>query len=409
MSQMEEPVAPEIIFLLRFVRLGHEAGYSTAELEDRVLALARSLGLADVQISVTPTLVELSLGPLSRQRTYSIRVRPAALDLGTMARLDELVQDVLDTSLGAKGALAVVDEIRARPLVRPWPLVLGAYALAGAALTPVIGGGWRESIAAAVVGLIVGAVVLAFRMTSRAEAIVAPLAGIVASLCAAALAHLGMRVSPDVVVLAALVTFLPGMTLTVGVRELSTEHLQSGVANTASALAQLLGVVFGVAIGRSIALAWFGPVHEVAPHPALAFPQILAAVAAGLAFTVTLRARSRDALVICSAAVLALVSNRVGAALLGERAGVFGAAFAVGVTGSLVGSFLRRSPLVFLVPGVLMLVPGSDGFSSVLKLLTNQTVTGVATAFDTFVTAVSIAYGLMLAAILLPGHFESSR
>ena len=56
-------------FLIRFVRVGHEAGYPTADLEDRVLALARSLGLTDVQVSATPTLVEVSLGSLPQQRT----------------------------------------------------------------------------------------------------------------------------------------------------------------------------------------------------------------------------------------------------------------------------------------------------------------------------------------------------
>ena len=75
----------------------------------------------------------------------------------------------------------------------------------------------------------------------------APLAAVGASFSAAALvAAAGSRRSPDVVTLAALVTLLPGMALTIGVRELATEHLQSGVANTAMALVQLLGLVFGV-------------------------------------------------------------------------------------------------------------------------------------------------------------------
>ena len=64
---------------------------------------------------------------------------------------------------------------------------------------------------------------------------------------------------------------------------------------------------------------------------------------------------------------------------------------------------LRRSVLVFVVPGVLMLVPGSAGFNSVLQLLADQTVSGITAAFDTFVTAMSIAYGLMVSAVLVPG------
>jgi uncharacterized membrane protein YjjP (DUF1212 family) len=378
-------------------------------LEARVLELARRLGLHGVQVSVTPTLVGLSVGPLPQQRTYTLRVRPASVDLGTIARLDELVADVLDGAFESDAALAALQAIDAKPLNRPWPIVLGAYSLAGAALTPVVGGGWREVGAAAVVGMAAGAVALPATRVTRAGPIVAPLAATVASFCAMALNQLGLEASPDVVTLAALVTFLPGMTLTVGVQELATEQLQSGVANTANALVQLLGLVFGVEIGRSIALNWFGPIQQVPPHAGLGATQVLAAAAAGVAFTVSLRARSRDALVMCSATVLALLSNQAGKALLGHQAGVLGAAFAVGIAGGLVGFFLRRSPLVFIVPGVLMLAPGSVGFKSALQLLTGGTVTGVTTAFDTFVTAISIAYGLMIATLVLPSRFAQIR
>jgi len=74
----------------------------------------------------------------------------------------------------------------------------------------------------------------------------------------------------------------------------------------------------------------------------------------------------------------------------------------VGATGAVVGGWLRRSPLVFIVTGVLMLVPGSLGLRSVLQLLTNETVGGLTAGVDTLVTAGSIAYGLMIAATVLP-------
>ena len=94
--------------------------------------------------------------------------------------------------------------------------------------------------------------------------------------------------------------------------------------------------------------------------------QLLAAVAAGLAFSLTLRARSRDAIYMSCATVLALGANELAAAAFGREAAVFVATLVVGVAGGLAGSYLRRSPLVFIVPGVLMLVPGSAGFNSVV-------------------------------------------
>jgi uncharacterized membrane protein YjjP (DUF1212 family) len=401
------PQDPSTELVLRLARAGHKAGYPTADLEERVQALGEVLDLGGVEVSATPTLIEISLGALPHQRTYVLRMRPAAVDLAAIAELDDLILEVIDGRRDAGGALAALaEEDEERGVARSWLLLLGAYALAGAALTPVLGGGWRESVAAAAVGLVVGGIALPGSRTARLEPMVAPVAGLAASFLATSLVQLGFSGSPDVVTLAALVTFLPGMRLTIGMRELATEHLQSGVANTASALVQLLGLVFGVGVGRSIATSWFGPVDSIAPEAAFSGVYLLAAVAAGLAFTVTLRARWRDALVMCAATTLAVGARELATTLFGAQAAVFVAALVVGLAGGLVALRLRRSPLVFIVPGVLMLVPGSAGFTSALQLLSDQTVSGIAAAFDTFVTAMSIAYGLMVATVVVPGRLS---
>jgi uncharacterized membrane protein YjjP (DUF1212 family) len=401
------PAAATIELLLRFARAAHGAGYPTADLEERLTALAEALGLDGAEISATPTLVELSLGALPSQRTYSLRVRPTAVDLDAIGRLDDLVTQVLDRRLTVDEARTALEEVTAQRLERPWPLLLAAYGVAGASLTPVLGGGWREAVAASLVGLVVGSIAIPAARGGRMEPVVAPLAAVAAAFAAASLPELGLRAAPDIVTLAALVTFLPGMTLTIGMRELATEHLQSGVANTASALVQLLGLVFGVGVGRSIAQNWFGAAAEVTPSTGFSAAQVVGAVAAGLAFTLTLRARYRSALVMCTATVLALSANALAGEVVGDEAAVFCAALTIGVVGGLFGSRLRRSSLVFIVPGVLMLVPGSAGFNSALQLLTNQTVSGVTAAFDTFLTAMSIAYGLMVSTIVLPRRAPS--
>jgi uncharacterized membrane protein YjjP (DUF1212 family) len=299
-----------VAFLLRFTEVGHAAGYPTDD---------------------------LPFGTMAAQRSYTFRVRPRPVDLDAIARIDDVVHDVLGGADPGE-ALARLEEIRDRPLERAWFERLAAYALAGAAVTPVLGGGWRDVIAGGIVGLVVGGIALLARCAARTEVMLAPLAAIGASFSAAVIAYLGLRTSPDIVTLAALVT-------------------------------------------------------------------LLAAIAAGLAFTVTLRAQSKAAPVMCSATVLAVLANAVGRALLGAAAGVFVAALAIGAIGGLVSGMLRRSPLVFIVPGVLILVPGSAGFNSLLKLLTGQTVSGIDAGFNTFVTAMAIAYGLMLSTVILPQRF----
>lgn len=401
----DEPSAADVELLVTFARTGHRSGYPTADLEERLLALAHHLGFEGAQVSSTPTLLDVSFGTIPHQRTFTLRVQPGSVDLDAIARLDDLVGDLLGGRVDSGTAFDRLAEIKAHPLRRRWYVWLAAYATAGAAITPVLGGHWRELAGGAVVGLLVGVIAVLARRFDGADPIVAPLAAVAASFAAAALAKAGLDASPDIVTLAALVTFLPGMTLTIGMRELATQHLQSGVANTANALVQLLGLVFGVGVGRSIAANWFGIVHQSVPHTGFDGTHVAAAVAAGLAFTVTLRAPTRTAVVMCSATVLAILANAGGKALFGSVAGVFVAALALGLVGSALGARFRRSPLVFIVPGVLMLVPGSAGFNSVLKLLTGQTVSGIDAGFDTFVTAMSIAYGLMISALVIRPRF----
>jgi uncharacterized membrane protein YjjP (DUF1212 family) len=97
-----------------------------------VLALAGAFGLADVEVSATPMLVEVSLGSLPRQRSYSLSVRPTPVDLDAIARLDDLVQDALDGRLDADDALVALGQIQDNPLHRPSPLVLAARRTSGA-------------------------------------------------------------------------------------------------------------------------------------------------------------------------------------------------------------------------------------------------------------------------------------
>jgi uncharacterized membrane protein YjjP (DUF1212 family) len=391
----------ELELLLRFARAAHRAGYPSDELERRVEELGQAVG-RKVAIFATPTLIEVAIGSFPSQRTSAIRVSPQPVDLDFIGRLDNLVERVRQQRLTPSDALAELTALQ--PLRRPWPMVIGAYALAGTAVIPALEGGWRESLAAALVGLGVGAVVVAGRQRENTRAIVAPFAAIVASLGCAVLAEAGFAISVEVATLGALVALLPGMVLTIGMRELATNHLQSGMANSAVAFVQLVGLVFGVAVGSSIALAWFGlsPLH--APEAFGLQVKLGAALLAGVAFTVTLNGRRRDTPWACGATVLAILADAAMTPLIGEVAAVFAAALAVGLAGNVFALLRRRSALIVIVPGILMLVPGSLGYESAARLLADDTLGGVTAAVDTLVTTLSIVYGLIVSAAVLPSR-----
>ena len=375
----------------------------------RVVELGRALGLTGIQAAMSPTKVELIVGAIPDQRVYSLRVQPAPVGLDGIGRLDRLAAEVVDGRVTAAQATVRVEGISAKPLERPSWLIVAAYGLAGSALAAVLGGGWRESAGAALVGLLVGIVVRLGVLGNRSDVVVVPLAALTAAIAAAAIAQLGLAASVDRVTLASLVVLLPGMTLTIGMRELATNQLQSGLANAASAFVTLLGLVFGVAAGTSIADHWFGAASQVPLHP---FPhgiELAAAIVSGLAFTVTLRAPVRDMPWICAAALTAVGVDLVASEIFGSVAGVFAAAVVVGLAGNAFVRLLRRSALIFIVPGVLLLVPGSAGFESTAQLLEGETTSGVDAGFGIFMTALAIVYGLVVSTLVAPLRDRGKR
>jgi uncharacterized membrane protein YjjB (DUF3815 family) len=66
----------------------------------------------------------------------------------------------------------------------------------------------------------------------------------------------------------------------------------------------------------------------------------------------------------------------------------------------------RQPPALTLVPAIVLLVPGSIGFSSLSSMLNQQVVPGVESAFRTVLISVALATGLLIADIVIPPRSE---
>ena len=150
------------------------------------------------------------------------------------------------------------------------------------------------------------------------------------------------RATPSLVTVAALIILLPGMSLTVAMTELATRNLIAGTARLMSAVIVLLELVVGVALGEQLARAF---VH-VAPMPPTALPEWtrwVALVAASLGVAVVVQARAQRSAGSSLACTIGYVGSRAGTAWLGSQMGVLVGAFALGVMSNAVRA-LARSP-----------------------------------------------------------------
>ena len=395
-SPVVEDPDSALALLLSAARGAQACGYGAEDTERLVGELAAQLGMADVQVSSLPTQLQLAIGIPGQQRMVLLRTEPRPVDLDRIVRLDAVAREVKAGRIGPREASVRIDAIGRSPLPYPPPVVLLAYCLAAAGAVLLFGEDAPEAVTAAVAGLAVGTVAL---MRSRvreldltAELVSAFLAGLI---CQTASARV-WPLDPRVATLGAVVVLLPGFTLTQAVRELQTRNLLSGLsglgASSVSFFALVIGAVLGGALGaRVVGPARVPPVDEL---PTWLF--LLGAAALGLAAVVVLRAPPREAPSVVGAALLSAAVSGAVSRTFGPALGAFAGAVAIGLVAHLNARLRSRPVWLVTIPGVLVLVPGSIGYRSLLELVDRDVATSIETALQMFLTAAAIVFGLML-------------
>jgi uncharacterized membrane protein YjjB (DUF3815 family) len=204
---------------------------------------------------------------------------------------------------------------------------------------------------------------------------------------------------PGPALLAGLIVLLPGFRLTVGMTELATRHLISGTGGLVSAGMTLLQLAVGVALGSALGGLESLPVDTATPLPEWVGWLVLPGLA--LAFGVLLDARRTQLSQVFVALAAALAGATAGSWVLGPLGGLLAACVVTVVANGLANT--RNQPAaVVLVPGILLLVPGSIGFRAVRALLEQDVVAGVEGTFSMVLAAVTLVAGTLVGNALIP-------
>ncbi len=405
----DEPDPAAVGFVLQLGRALHSSGYSAQRLEDSLGAISERLGLTSHQFFSTPTSIMASFGPIGRQRTHLLRVAPGDVNLGRLAALEQVSLEVAEGRASLEDGVAAITRIGQAPAPYGPALTTLAYGVVSGAACQFLGGGALEAAVASVLGLGVGVFALGTEGRPRLAGVFEPLAAFLVSAATLGLAQVVGPFSVVVATLGGLIVLLPGLTLTVAMAELATRHLASGTARLSGAFITFLAIAFGVALGNRLGAAAFGVQPAIAPDQLPGWSAVVAVLAAGLGFVIVLRAAPRDGPWIVAVGALGVLGGRLGAATLGVELGTFAGALAVGLASSAYEHWQHRPAAVVLVPGILLLVPGSIGFRSLTSLLERQALAGIETMFSMILTAVALVAGLLIAGVISPERRVSQR
>ena len=375
----------------------HAAGLPAHRLEELICRVADRYGIL-VHTFCLPTGLLLSFVREGPPITAMLRLAPSPTNLDKLRRLTAEAESLARSGLDPARAIA---RIKAEAGVPPrWgrgATILG-FTLSSAAFSVFFGGGRYELAVAAAVGTVVGLIAFLFgprRGTSRRfELVAAAFAGLIA----------GAGDSYWIPLASGLVPLLPGLSLVDAIEELANGHLTSGASRMAGVGVAFLTLIFGVLLGVALDDVLLGDGPEQAtvafgwwvPIPALAV------AAAGSVFR--FQARPREWGLFLFASAIAYGGSRLGGLLGNPLLAPFTGALLLAATASLAAQVRGTAPQLILVPGLVLIVPGSFGLRSMNFLLSGDAVVGIQEGFQMFMTTMAIVAGLLAGSSLrIPG------
>jgi len=387
--------------LLQISKAIAEAGAPAHRLESYMLVLLDKFGLKG-NFFALPTAIMASIGESYGQRSYMIRTTPGDIDLSTLQQLNAIINqletDQITVDEALKGIKAVVNNKSAYPL---WLTIL-SFGVVSGGFSSLFLGSIYDILASAVMGWITGFITIFSSRNSRVEQLLAPICATVVGFLSLLISYQTQLIDHFMVSLAGLIVLVPGLGITVAIRELSTGHLVSGSARMAGAVTTLFLLSFGLALGFLLAEAMLG---EVATHKLQGIPtwtSYIAMLITAVAFTVIFKSRVKDTIWIFLAIVMAFLGSTAFSLWMDQPFQSLAAVMVISMAGNIYARITSNPAALMHIPGIILLVPGSIGFNSLSAMLSNNTLTGIQAAFDAVLIAVSISIGLLVGNLLVP-------
>jgi uncharacterized membrane protein YjjP (DUF1212 family) len=397
-------------FLTEYARRLHNAGVSSQRLEGAIRATARALRL-ECEAWSTPTGLLLSLTDtdalLGSQQTRVLRLEPGHVDLGALAALDRIGEEVLAGRLDIDGAWAAMRALD-RPMTRARRLrTIAAFGVASMAVAGLLGTSWLDLAVACVLGLCIGWISVRSGEHPDLDAANEAVSALVATTLATLFGTFVAPIAVQTVVVSALIVLMPGLMLTTAMTELATQQLSSGSARAAGALTVLLKLTFGSIAATQVlgAIGWTVPTPAPSTLPVAV--EWVAAVLAAASFATLFQAARRDVPLVMASALAGYVITRVTGAWFADGSavfagGVFFASLAMAALANLYGRWSGRPGSLVRLPGIMLLVPGSVGFRALGMVMARDYTMGLETLIAVLSALLALTAGLLFGALLVP-------
>jgi len=379
-----------------------ENGAEISRVDETMRRIAGHYGVDDESFFVLSNGIMATAKGFARSRFIPIK----GTSLDKVVAVNQLSREV---SEGKCDLGQLESQLKAIRAMRPKPAweQITASAFGSAAFCIIFGGGFADSIAAFVAGLVLWVYMLfvGYQHLSRIAGTIT--GGLLATLLCGVMYKLGLGTHLSNMIIGAIIPLIPGVPFTNGIRDLAHEDYIAGITRLLDALLTFFCISMGVALAFMLDAAVSGTMEHLealtaAPETAGMFVQLLAAYVGTVAFAVLFGVPRKYYLDSGLCGMLGwllylILVNHTGLSVANV---VFFATVLVTFT-AMVLAIVRKCPItVYLICGIFPLVPGAGIFWTTYNVVSEQLGAAVQTGVTALKVTVAIAFGIILVAEL---------
>ncbi len=330
-------------------------------------------------------------------------VPPGELNLGALSRIVEITNNVLNNKLSFVNAKVEIEKIKTERLGYGKLIELIAFMASAGAFSVILDASWASAALAAFNGAVIYGITLWSLKSRYIKTTLESLVSFLATIVTVIVAQFVAQINISMTILASIIVFIPGLSITTALEEITSRSLVSGTAKLFDALVSLFKQFFGVVLGLTVMSQFIDIVPNDVIRDVPEWVNYIAVTFLALGLLPVFKVRPKD-LIFGVIAGFASYYTTVLMGFSGLMISIFTGTIVAVLASKLFGRITKSPELVFLVPGIIMLVPGSKAFIGLSSIL----ITAAPGATNTGEQILYIFMGI-IGGLIFSGSFIESR
>ncbi|KGL64053.1 threonine/serine exporter ThrE family protein [Polaribacter sp. Hel1_85] len=391
-------------FIVELGKALHIYGIPSYKIQSYLTEVAKTQGITGSFMDL-PTWINYVFYEDENSYNYIESIPPGSLNLGAFSRIAELTNKVIDSKIDNSAINKELNIIHAETKNINHLYLTLAYAFSAGSFSIMIGTNWLSFGFSLLLGALIYLLVFLSSKSNYIENVFESLSALVVTVICCSLTLIFPTFNLGLTILASIIVFIPGLAITTALEEITSKSLVSGGAKLFDAILLLFKQFFGVLLGLGLmtSLVDIDLTYHVSSMPKWTI--FCAVPIFSIALLPIFQVRKKDMIYGAITGVIAFFTT-----VLFSGYGVLVSTFigtltVVGVS-RLFGLISKTPKTVFLIQGVVMLVPGSKSFMGLSNSFFNpSTTTGSANLFE------QVAFILMgiIGGLLFAGTFRERK